>query len=39
LINQLESPLGCYDESRFTSREEMVQEILSVYEPPQFVSP
>jgi 2,4-dienoyl-CoA reductase (NADPH2) len=39
LINQLENPLGCYDESRFASREEMVREILSVYEPPQFVSP
>jgi len=24
------------DESRFASREEMVQEILSVYDPPQF---
>jgi hypothetical protein len=33
LINQLENPLGCYDESRFDSREEMVREILSVYEP------
>lgn len=36
LINQLENPLGCYDLSRFGSREEMVEEILSVYEPPQF---
>ena len=36
LINQLENPLGCYDESRFDSRDEMVEEILSVYEPPQF---
>jgi 2,4-dienoyl-CoA reductase-like NADH-dependent reductase (Old Yellow Enzyme family) len=36
LINQLENPLGCYDQSRFGSREEMVEEILSVYEPPQF---
>jgi 2,4-dienoyl-CoA reductase-like NADH-dependent reductase (Old Yellow Enzyme family) len=36
LINQLENPLGCYDESRFESREEMVREILSVYDPPQF---
>jgi 2,4-dienoyl-CoA reductase-like NADH-dependent reductase (Old Yellow Enzyme family) len=35
LINQLENPLGCYDESRFGSREEMVREILSVYDPPQ----
>jgi 2,4-dienoyl-CoA reductase-like NADH-dependent reductase (Old Yellow Enzyme family) len=36
LINGLENPLGCYDESRFDSREEMVREILSVYEPPPF---
>jgi 2,4-dienoyl-CoA reductase-like NADH-dependent reductase (Old Yellow Enzyme family) len=36
LINQLENPLGCYDQSRFGSREAMVEEILSVYEPPQF---
>jgi len=36
LINQVENPLGCYDQSRFDSREEMVREILSVYDPPQF---
>ena len=36
LINQLENPLGCYDESRFDSRDEMVAEILTVYEPPPF---
>jgi 2,4-dienoyl-CoA reductase (NADPH2) len=36
LINQLENPLGCYDESRFASHEEMVEEILSVYDPPAF---
>jgi 2,4-dienoyl-CoA reductase-like NADH-dependent reductase (Old Yellow Enzyme family) len=36
LINQLENPLGCYDESRFDTREEMVREILSVYEPPAY---
>jgi 2,4-dienoyl-CoA reductase-like NADH-dependent reductase (Old Yellow Enzyme family) len=29
----VENPLGCYDERRFASREEMVREILSVYEP------
>jgi 2,4-dienoyl-CoA reductase-like NADH-dependent reductase (Old Yellow Enzyme family) len=37
LINQLESPTGCYDESRYETREQMVQEILSVYDPPPFV--
>jgi 2,4-dienoyl-CoA reductase (NADPH2) len=36
LINQLENPLGCYDESRYDTREEMVREILSVYDPQPF---
>jgi 2,4-dienoyl-CoA reductase-like NADH-dependent reductase (Old Yellow Enzyme family) len=31
LFNLLESPLGCYDESRYASREEMVREIYSVF--------
>jgi 2,4-dienoyl-CoA reductase (NADPH2) len=33
LYNVLENPLGCYDETRFASREEMVAEIMSVFEP------
>jgi 2,4-dienoyl-CoA reductase (NADPH2) len=33
LYNVLEHPLGCYDERRFDSREEMVEQILSVYAP------
>ena len=36
LVNAPENPLGCYDESRFPSREAMVQEILSVYRPQTF---
>ena len=36
LINAPENPLGCYDESRFPSREAMIQEILSVYHPQTF---
>ena len=32
LINVLENPLGCYEQSRFDSREEMIREILSVYD-------
>ncbi len=36
LVNVLQNPLGCYDESRFPSREEMVREILSVFSPPPF---
>ena len=37
LFNLLESPLGCYDERRFDSREEMIREIYSVFDPPPFV--
>ena len=32
LINFVESPLGCYEEARYGSREAMVREIVSVYE-------
>ena len=32
LVNAPENPLGCYEESRFSSHEEMVREILSVFE-------
>ena len=32
LINFVESPLGCYEQSRYSSREEMVRHIMSVYE-------
>ena len=38
LVNAPENPLGCYEESRFPSREAMVQEILSVYRPQPFNS-
>jgi 2,4-dienoyl-CoA reductase (NADPH2) len=31
LINFIENPLGCYEQSRFDSREEMIRQILSVY--------
>ncbi|MCC6860328.1 MAG: NADH:flavin oxidoreductase [Bryobacterales bacterium] len=36
LVNVLENPLGCYEESRFESREAMIAEILSVYQPAPF---
>ena len=39
LINQLENPLGCYEASRFDSHEEMVAEILSVFDPPPVPAP
>jgi len=36
LVNAPENPLGCYDETRFPSRDAMIQEILSVYRPQTF---
>ena len=36
LVSVIENPLGCYEESRFKSREEMIQQIMSVFEPPPF---
>ncbi|NWF83515.1 MAG: NADH:flavin oxidoreductase [Bryobacteraceae bacterium] len=35
LVNAVENPLGCYDETRFPSREAMVAEIMSVFSPAQ----
>ncbi len=39
LFNFVENPLGCYEERRFSSREEMIREILSVYHEPAFSAP
>ncbi|NOT43889.1 MAG: NADH:flavin oxidoreductase [Acidobacteria bacterium] len=36
LVNVVENPLGCYDQSRFESREAMVAQIMSVFDPPPF---
>ncbi|MGH9674082.1 MAG: NADH:flavin oxidoreductase, partial [Bryobacteraceae bacterium] len=36
LFNVLEHPIGCYEESRYESREAMIREILSVFDPPPF---
>jgi 2,4-dienoyl-CoA reductase-like NADH-dependent reductase (Old Yellow Enzyme family) len=36
LVNAVENPLGCYEVSRFPSREAMVAQIMSVFEPPPF---
>ncbi len=36
LVNAVENPVGCYEESRFDSREEMIRQILSVFDPPAF---
>jgi 2,4-dienoyl-CoA reductase-like NADH-dependent reductase (Old Yellow Enzyme family) len=38
LVNVVENPLGCYDESRFPSREAMIEQIMSVFDPPPFVA-
>ena len=32
LVNVIENPLGCYEEVRFGSREEMVRQIMSVFD-------
>lgn len=39
LVNVVENPIGCYDETRFTTREAMVRSILSVFDPPPFPAP
>jgi 2,4-dienoyl-CoA reductase-like NADH-dependent reductase (Old Yellow Enzyme family) len=36
LVNAPVNPLGCYDETRYGSREEMVAEIMSVFSPAPF---
>jgi 2,4-dienoyl-CoA reductase (NADPH2) len=33
LVNFVENPLGCYEESRYSSREEMLRTIMSAFEP------
>ena len=37
LVNVVENPLGCYEESRYPSHDAMVAEIMSVFNPPPFV--
>ena len=36
LFNLLEHPMGCYDETRYESREQMLAEVYEVYAPPPF---
>ena len=36
LVNAIENPLGCYDETRFTTRDAMIKQIMSVFEPAPF---
>jgi 2,4-dienoyl-CoA reductase-like NADH-dependent reductase (Old Yellow Enzyme family) len=36
LVHVVEHPIGCYEQSRYPSREAMLQEIMSVYHPAPF---
>jgi 2,4-dienoyl-CoA reductase-like NADH-dependent reductase (Old Yellow Enzyme family) len=38
LANVIENPLGCYDETRFDSREQMLEQIMSVFHPEPFAA-
>jgi 2,4-dienoyl-CoA reductase (NADPH2) len=38
LVNVVENPLGCYEESRFPSREAMMEQIMSVFRPESFTA-
>jgi 2,4-dienoyl-CoA reductase-like NADH-dependent reductase (Old Yellow Enzyme family) len=37
LAHVVEHPLGCYEESRFASRDEMLAQVMSVFQPSAFV--
>jgi hypothetical protein len=32
-VSFVDTPLGCYEETRFASREEMIRQVLAAYEP------
>lgn len=36
LVNAVENPLGCYEESRFATRDEMIREIMTVFDRQAF---
>lgn len=36
LVNAVENPLGCYDQTRYDSREAMLAQIMSVFTPAPF---
>jgi 2,4-dienoyl-CoA reductase (NADPH2) len=36
LANVLMNPLGCYEPARFASYDEMIQQVMSVFEPAPF---
>lgn len=37
LVNAIYNPLGCYDARRFQSHEEMITEVMSVFNPPNYL--
>ncbi len=36
LVNAIANPLGCYEERRYDSREQMIAEVMTVFHPTQF---
>jgi 2,4-dienoyl-CoA reductase (NADPH2) len=36
LVNAISNPLGCYDLRRYDSHEQMIAEVMSVFDPPPF---
>lgn len=39
LVNVIKHPIGCYEEERFASHDAMIEEIMSVFQPPPFAEP
>lgn len=39
LVNVIKHPIGCYEEERFASHDAMIEEIMSVFQPPPFAVP
>jgi 2,4-dienoyl-CoA reductase (NADPH2) len=38
LVNVIKNPAGCYEEERFPSREAMLEEVMSVFQPAAFAA-
>ena len=36
LLNAIANPLGCYDLRRYASYDEMIEDVMSVFDPPPF---
>ena len=36
LMNAIANPLGCYDLRRYDSYEHMIEDVMSVFDPPPF---